>query len=209
LSYWDERSIPGFVDGAMADELINGYAGEINHQVSQLFKDAKGENHLKDSTGNEINGQVLDSFCAIGNLIVEYFKKKGGTINSVYWARIIFATMTPSKFAPSSPLFEDMKVFLSTESGQKLYDMCLRIVLRYYGMDWDRKMKSYTLNGTPYPGGDHNLRVSRMLESLRLMSEFDPKYKNVRQQLHFMLKDNRNVDTKSLGFWNAEMSRKC
>ena len=201
----DPLDVP--IDDVLAKSMISEFPKSISNFVMELFENAICTKPVIDSNGNRINGRLRDIYNRIGEMTVEFFCGQSTSFERHDWIQTFFPTKTPSQFNKGSVLWEDMRGFLSTDCGGKIYDMCLRIVLRYYGMDWDDKMNFFTLNGRSYLGGHHNLRVSRILESLRLMSEFDPKYKKVRQQLYFMLKDNKNVDNKSLGFWDAEMSR--
>ena len=128
----------------------------------------------------------------------EYFERSD-------FLQTIFPTETKSNFIKVPFLWKDMQGFYSTDSGQKLYDIILILVLNNYGMSWDHQVKHFNLNGHEYQGGYHNLRVSRIFESLRLMSKINLKYSIVRKQLYNFLKGNCNVGATSLGFWEKEM----
>ena len=205
--YWDPNCDPlsNPIDDDLAKSMISEFPKSISNFVMELFENAICTKPVIDSNGNRINGRLRDIYNRIGEMTVEFFCGQSTSFERHDWIQTFFPTKTPSQFNKGSFLWKDMRGFLSTDCGGKIYDMCLRIVLRYYGMDWDDKMNFFTLNGRSYLGGHHNLRVSRILESLRLMAEFNLKYRNVRRQLYLFLRENKRVGEISRSYWEAEM----
>lgn len=189
------------------ESAVSKTMDDIEKLVMDLLQDALSREPVKDSGGNHVNGRILDVFFKVKPLLLEWFLGDTTSFEHHHFIQTFFPTEGISQFNKHAFLWKDMQGFYSTTSGGQLYDMNLRIILKYYGMNWNAQVEHFKLNGRRYPGGHHNLRISRILESLRLMSEFNPKYRSVRKQVYYFLKEKHNVDDTCLRFWKKEMQK--